>query len=56
VIANEVVGLLRTLGLVTQIDESIMGLTIFAFGNSLGGKSNIRCYHVANFDIRLSLL
>ncbi|KAL7752531.1 hypothetical protein RI367_002065 [Sorochytrium milnesiophthora] len=36
VIANEVVGVLRTLGTVLGISDSILGLTIFAIGNSLG--------------------
>jgi Ca2+/Na+ antiporter len=35
-IANEVVGLLQALGLIWGISEAIMGLTFFAWGNSLG--------------------
>ncbi|ORX95438.1 hypothetical protein K493DRAFT_351588 [Basidiobolus meristosporus CBS 931.73] len=35
-IANEVVGLLQALGLILGLSESIIGLTIFAMGNSLG--------------------
>jgi len=35
-IANEVVGVLKTLGVVLDISDAILGLTIFAVGNSLG--------------------
>ncbi|KAI8836661.1 Sodium/calcium exchanger protein-domain-containing protein [Chytriomyces cf. hyalinus JEL632] len=35
-IANEVVGLLNTLGIILHIDEVILGLTIFAIGNCTG--------------------
>jgi sodium/potassium/calcium exchanger 6 len=35
-IANEVVGVLRTLGVILNISDAILGLTIFAVGNSLG--------------------
>lgn len=35
-IAGEVVGVLKTLGVVLGISEAILGLTIFAVGNSLG--------------------
>jgi sodium/potassium/calcium exchanger 6 len=35
-IANEVVGVLKTLGVVLGISDAILGLTIFAVGNSLG--------------------
>ncbi|KAF2454796.1 Sodium/calcium exchanger protein-domain-containing protein [Lineolata rhizophorae] len=35
-IANEVVGVLKTLGVVLNISDAILGLTIFAVGNSLG--------------------
>jgi solute carrier family 24 (sodium/potassium/calcium exchanger), member 6 len=35
-IANEVVGVLKTLGVVVDISDAILGLTIFAVGNSLG--------------------
>jgi len=35
-IANEVVGVLRTLGVIMNMSDAILGLTIFAVGNSLG--------------------
>ncbi|KAL9109266.1 MAG: hypothetical protein Q9227_006021 [Pyrenula ochraceoflavens] len=35
-IANEVVGVLKTLGVILGISDAILGLTIFAVGNSLG--------------------
>ncbi|KAI8994708.1 Sodium/calcium exchanger protein-domain-containing protein [Pilobolus umbonatus] len=35
-LANEVVGLLQALGLIYGISEGIMGLTVFALGNSIG--------------------
>ncbi len=35
-IANEVVGVLKTLGVVLNMSDAILGLTIFAVGNSLG--------------------
>ncbi|KAF1965029.1 sodium/calcium exchanger protein-like protein [Bimuria novae-zelandiae CBS 107.79] len=35
-IANEVVGVLKTLGVILNMSEAILGLTIFAVGNSLG--------------------
>ncbi|KAI8988316.1 Sodium/calcium exchanger protein-domain-containing protein [Mycotypha africana] len=35
-IANEMVGLLQALGAIFNISEAIMGLTIFALGNSVG--------------------
>ena len=34
-IANEVVGVLTTLGFLWQIDSAIMGLTFLAWGNSV---------------------
>nr|CAG8600818.1 9331_t:CDS:10 [Entrophospora candida] len=35
-IANEVVGLLQAVGLIIEVSDAILGLTIFAMGNSLG--------------------
>ena len=35
-IANEVVGVLKTIGVIFNISDAILGLTIFAVGNSLG--------------------
>lgn len=35
-LANEMVGLLQALGAIFDISEAIMGLTIFALGNSVG--------------------
>ncbi|KAI9668131.1 MAG: hypothetical protein M1821_000951 [Bathelium mastoideum] len=35
-VAGEVVGVLKTLGVVLNISDAILGLTIFAVGNSLG--------------------
>lgn len=35
-IANEVVGVLRTLGVILNMSDAILGLTVFAVGNSLG--------------------
>ncbi|KAI9224664.1 Sodium/calcium exchanger protein-domain-containing protein [Blastocladiella britannica] len=35
-VANEIVAILKTLGLVLGISDSVLGLTVFAAGNSLG--------------------
>ena len=35
-IASEVVGVLKSLGVILQISDAILGLTVFAVGNSLG--------------------
>ena len=40
VIANEVVGLLETIGLIAGVSESVLGLTVFAMGNSIGGEGH----------------
>lgn len=36
VVANEVVGILKALGIMFHISDAILGLTVFAVGNSLG--------------------
>jgi len=36
--ANEVVNVLSTFGLIFNLSEMILGMTILAWGNSLGGK------------------
>ncbi|CAO3598482.1 unnamed protein product [Absidia cylindrospora] len=36
IIANEVVSVLQTIGMVLGVSEAILGLTVFAVGNSLG--------------------
>ncbi|KAJ2962376.1 hypothetical protein NQZ79_g2553 [Umbelopsis isabellina] len=36
IIANEVVGVLQTIGFALRISDAILGLTVFAMGNSLG--------------------
>lgn len=36
VVANEVVAVLKALGIIFQISDAILGLTVFAVGNSLG--------------------
>ncbi|KAG0310104.1 hypothetical protein BGZ97_012800 [Linnemannia gamsii] len=36
VIANEVVGILQAVGLILGVSDAILGLTVFAMGNSLG--------------------
>ncbi|KAI8364672.1 Sodium/calcium exchanger protein-domain-containing protein [Radiomyces spectabilis] len=35
-LANEMVGLLQALGIILEISDAIMGLTVFALGNSIG--------------------
>lgn len=35
-VANEVVGVLKSLGLIFHISDAVLGLTVFAVGNSLG--------------------
>ncbi|KAK3840475.1 MAG: Sodium/calcium exchanger protein-domain-containing protein [Linnemannia elongata] len=36
VVANEVVGILQAVGLILEVSDAILGLTVFAMGNSLG--------------------
>jgi len=40
-IANEIMAVLFTFGVVFQLSDAILGLTILAWGNSVGG--NHRC-------------
>ncbi|GJJ75231.1 solute carrier family 24 (sodium/potassium/calcium exchanger), member 6 [Entomortierella parvispora] len=35
-VANEVVGILQALGMILKVSDAILGLTVFAMGNSLG--------------------
>jgi len=37
-IANEVINVLETLGIMFSLSDAILGLTILAWGNSLGGN------------------
>ena len=37
-IANEIMAVLFTFGVVFQLSDAILGLTILAWGNSVGGK------------------
>jgi len=36
-IANEVISVLKTLGIMFSLSDAILGLTVLAWGNSLGG-------------------
>ncbi|KAJ3327411.1 hypothetical protein HDU76_011850 [Blyttiomyces sp. JEL0837] len=38
IVAREVVGLLQIVGVILGVDDAVMGLTLFAVGNSLGGR------------------
>eukprot|EP00054_Salpingoeca_dolichothecata_P026520 m.190065 g.190065 ORF g.190065 m.190065 type:complete len:68 (+) comp25681_c0_seq11:19-222(+) len=38
IVANEIVNLLQTLGRLVGIGDAILGLTVLAWGNSIGGK------------------
>ena len=40
-IANEVINILETLGIMFSLSDTILGLTILAWGNSLGGQIQI---------------
>lgn len=37
-IVDEIISILETLGILFDLSDSIIGLTILAWGNSLGGK------------------
>ena len=38
-IANEIVNLLQVFGIVMKLSDGILGLTLLAWGNSIGGES-----------------
>ena len=35
-LADEIVGILRAVGIVADIDAAVLGLTVLAWGNSIG--------------------
>jgi sodium/potassium/calcium exchanger 6 len=37
IVANEIVNLLQTIGRVVGIPDAVLGLTVLAWGNSIGG-------------------
>lgn len=39
--ATEVVNILRSLGVVFQLSNTVLGLTLLAWGNSIGGESGL---------------
>ena len=43
-IANEILAVLFTFGVVFQLSDAILGLTILAWGNSIGGMQLKLCY------------
>ena len=46
-IANEIVNLLQVFGIVMKLSDGILGLTLLAWGNSIGGESTSQsiCTH-----------
>ena len=59
-IANEIMAVLFTFGVVFQLSDAILGLTILAWGNSVGGKSYSNTYQLiltltVNFVFQISL-
>ena len=36
VLADEIVGILRCLGIVANVESAVLGLTVLAWGNSIG--------------------
>lgn len=54
-IAGELVGVLQLLGVILQVSDAIMGLTVFAIGDSLGDfVSNIATLHAGLSTMALS--
>jgi sodium/potassium/calcium exchanger 6 len=39
IVANEIVNLLQTMGRMFNISDAILGLTVLAWGNSIGGEA-----------------
>lgn len=39
--ATELVNILRTLGIIFQLSNTVLGLTLLAWGNSIGGKGSM---------------
>ena len=37
-VANEVVNLLRAIGILSQMSDTMLGMTVLAWGNSIGGE------------------
>lgn len=46
-IANEVVDLLQAIGIIFNLSNFILGLTILAWGNSLGGKFSFYLHFIS---------
>lgn len=45
--ATELVNILRTLGIIFDLSNTVLGLTLLAWGNSIGGKSPVLSAFVA---------
>ena len=54
-IANEVINILQTFGIIFKLTDSILGLTILAWGNSLGGNVCV-CSWVISSIICINLI
>lgn len=46
VLANELVGLLGTIGLIFHIPSVVLGATVLAWGNSLGGMQQVELHNL----------